>query len=49
MALAIDSVIHECHIYNNIWSAGIDSELPRSPKSAIMKTGMPLHTHAPTQ
>ena len=26
---------------------GIDSELPSSPKFAITKTGMPLHTYAP--
>ena len=31
-----------CHIYKDAWSAGIDSELPCSPKSAIAKTGMPL-------
>ena len=47
MVLAIDSEVHGCHIYKDIWSAGIDSELSRSPKSAIAKTGMLLHMHAP--
>ena len=47
MAFAIDSVVRGCHTY--VWSAGIDSELPRSPKFAIAKTGMLLHTHTPIQ
>ena len=46
MAFAIDSEVRGCHIYRDVWSAGIDSELPCSPKSAIAKTGMPLHMHA---
>ena len=46
MAFAIDSEARRCYIYKDVWSAGIDYELPRSPKSAIAKTGMPLHTHA---
>ena len=44
------SELHGCHIYKDVWGAGIDSELaelPCSPNSAITKTGMPLHTHAP--
>ena len=45
MALAIDSEVYGCHIYKDVWSAEIDTELPRSSKSAIVKTGMPLHTH----
>ena len=28
MALATDSVVPGCHIYKDIWSTGIDSELP---------------------
>ena len=46
MAFAIDSEVRECHVYKDFWSAGIDSKLPCSQKSAIAKTGMPLHTHA---
>ena len=44
MVLAIDSEVCGCHIYNlkDIWSAGIDSELPCSPKFEIAKTGMPF-------
>ena len=45
MAFAIDSEVRGCHIYKDIWSAGIDSKLPSSPKFAITKSGMPLHTH----
>ena len=45
MAFAIDSVVRGCHIHKNIWSAGINSKLTCSPKSAIVKTGMPF-THA---
>ena len=47
MAVAIDSKEHGCLIYKDIWSAGMDSELPYSPKFAIVETGKPLHTHAP--
>ena len=47
MALAIDSVIPGCHIYKDVWSAEMDSELPCSPGSAIAKAGMPLHMHTP--
>ena len=42
---AIDSVVRGCHIYKDVWSAVIDSKLTCSPESAIVKTGMPLHTH----
>ena len=37
MGFAIDSVVRECHVYKDVGSAGIDSELPCSPKSAIAK------------
>ena len=47
MALAIDSVVPGFRIYKDVWSTGIDSELPCSPGSAIAKAGMPLHTHSP--
>ena len=47
MALAIDSKVPGCHIYKDVWSAGIDSELPCSPDSAVAKIDMPLHTHSP--
>ena len=46
MASAIDSVVPGCHIYKDVWSAGMDSESPCSPGSAIAKAGMPLHMHA---
>ena len=46
MAFAIDSEVRGCHIYKDACSAGIDSELPYSPKSEIVKTSTPLHTHA---
>ena len=49
MAFAIDSEVRGCHIYKDAWSAGIDSELPCSPKSAIAKTSMPLHAHSDTR
>ena len=45
MAFAIDSEIRECHVYKDVWSAGIDSELPCSPRSVIANTDMPLHMH----
>ena len=45
MVFAIDSEIRECHVYKDVWNAGIDFELSHPPKSAITKTGMPLHTH----
>ena len=48
MAFGIDSEVHGCHVYKDVWSAGMDSELPCSPKSATLKTGMPLHTHIST-
>ena len=47
MEFAIESEVCGCHIYKDIWSAGIDSGLPCSPKSAVTKTGMPLHTYIP--
>ena len=47
MAVAIDSVVSGCHIYKDVWSAGIDSELPCSPEFAIAKPSMPLHMYAP--
>jgi len=47
MVLAIDSVVPGCHIYKDVWSAGMDSELSCSSGSAIAKADMPLHTHAP--
>ena len=49
MALAIDSEVPGCHIYKDVWSAGMDSELPCSLGSAIVRTSiyMPLHTYAP--
>ena len=37
MAFAIDSALHGYHIYKDIWSAEIDSELPRSPESGNHK------------
>ena len=45
MAFAIDSVVRGCHIHKDVWSAGINSKLPCSPKSTITKTAMPF-THA---
>ena len=42
MVFAIDSVVRGCHIYKDVWSAGIDFELPCSPESAIARTSMPL-------
>ena len=27
MAFAIDSEVRECHVYKDVWSAGIDSKL----------------------
>ena len=47
MALAIDNVVPGFRSYKDVWSAGIDSKLPCSPGSAIVKAGMPLHTQAP--
>ena len=48
MVLAIDSVVPAgCRIYKDVWSVGVDSELPCSPGSAIAKAGMPLHMHVP--
>ena len=47
MAFVIDSVERECYIYKDIRCGGIYSELPCSTESAIAKTGIPLHTHAP--
>ena len=47
MALAIDSEVSGCRIYKDVWSAAMDSELPCSLGFEIVKTGMPLHTHAP--
>ena len=46
MVLAIVSEVPGCCICKDVWSAGMDSKLPRSPGSAIAKAGMPLHTHA---
>ena len=49
MAFEIDSEVHtyvDAMSTYKAWSAGIDSELPCSPKSSIAKTGMSLHTHA---
>ena len=46
MALAIDSVVPGFHIYKDVWSAGMDSDLLCSPESAIAKTGIVLCTHA---
>ena len=40
MGFAIDSAVCGCHIYKDVWSAGIDFELPCSPESAITKTSM---------
>ena len=47
MVFAIESEVREFCIYKDVRSARIDSELPCSPKSAILKTSMPLHTHTP--
>ena len=47
MVFAIDSEVRGCYIYIDVWSAGIDSELPCSSKSAIAKTSMPIHKHTP--
>ena len=44
---AIDSEVRGCYIYIDVWSAGKDSELPCSSKSAIVKTSMPIHTRTP--
>ena len=38
MAFAIDSEVHGCHVYKDVRSAGIDSELPCSSKPSIAKT-----------
>ena len=45
MAFGVDSVVRGSHIYKDVWSAGIDSELPCSSESAIAKLtgGMPLN------
>ena len=47
MVLAIDSEVPGCCIYKDVLSAGMDSELPCSPGSAIVKASMPLHMHTP--
>ena len=48
MALAIDSLVCGCHIYKDLWSAGIDSELPCSPEYAIAKRyAITVHMHVP--
>ena len=31
MEFAIDSEVRGCHVYKDVWSAGIDSKLPCSP------------------
>ena len=43
MVFATDSLVRGCHIYRDVWIAGIDSG---SPESAIAKTSMPLHMQA---
>ena len=32
MVFAIDSEIRECHVYKDVWNAGIDFELSHPPK-----------------
>ena len=40
-------VVPGCCNYKDVWSAGMDSELPCSPGSVITKAGMPLRVYAP--
>ena len=48
MAFAIDSEVRGCHVNKDFWSAGIDYELPCSPKSAITKTCAITHVRFDT-
>ena len=50
MAFAIDSVVLACHIYKNVWSAEIDSELPSSPEYGNCEDWYAItHAHSDTQ
>ena len=46
MAFIIDSVVHGCRIYKDIWNAEIDSELSHIPQGLpITGASMPLGRH----
>ena len=46
MVIAIDNEVCGCYVYKDVWSTGMNSKLPCSPKSATARRGPVRHyTH----